>query len=83
MGIIEALFVLIIVGVVLWLVTTYIPMPQPFKVVIMVLGALFAIYMLLAALGFVSPRWRADATSTRSNLCQLDPGPRATLQLAA
>ena len=36
MDIVHVLVVLVIVGVVLWLVQTYIPMPQPIKVVITV-----------------------------------------------
>ncbi len=48
---IEALIVLVIVGVILWFVTTYLPMPAPFKTGILVLGAIFCLIYVLQVLG--------------------------------
>lgn len=51
MPIINVLLVLIVVGVVLWLVTTYIPMPPPIKTVITVVLVLFLCLWLLSLFG--------------------------------
>ena len=51
MDLISLLIALIVVGVVLWLVTTYIPMPAPFKTVIMVVAVLVLCIWLLQAFG--------------------------------
>jgi hypothetical protein len=44
--------VLIVLGTIAWLVQGYKPLPAPFKVVIQALILLFAIWVLLAAVGF-------------------------------
>ncbi len=48
---IEALIVLVVVGVILFFVTTYIPMPPPFKSAILILGAIFCLIYILQVLG--------------------------------
>ena len=57
MDIISLIVVLAVLGLVFWLVTTYIPMPQPVKTVITVLAVvIFCIFLLqwagLTHLGF-------------------------------
>jgi hypothetical protein len=51
--IIQVLFVLVIVGVVLWLVQTYIPMAPPIKTVITVVVILFLCIWLLRLSGLM------------------------------
>ena len=57
MDIIQLLVVLIIVGVVLWLVQTYIPMAPPVKTIITVVVILFLCLWLLRAFGLIGT-WR-------------------------
>jgi len=44
-----------ILGVIAYLIETYLPMPAPFKIVMRVIIVLFAIFLLLNALGWVNP----------------------------
>ncbi len=53
-GIVEVLVVLVIVGVVWWLVTTYIPMPAPIKTVITVVAVLLLCLWLLNYFGITN-----------------------------
>jgi len=53
MSLIGILVVLVVVGVCLWLVQTYIPMPQPIKTVITVVVVLFLVVWLLNAFGLM------------------------------
>jgi hypothetical protein len=55
MPLLTVLFVLVIVGLVLYLVETYIPMSPPIKTVIRVLVVLFLCVWLLQLVGFVGP----------------------------
>ena len=56
MDIIQILVVLIVVGVVLWLVQTYIPMAQPIKTIITVVVVLFLCLWLLQLFGIFGAR---------------------------
>jgi hypothetical protein len=47
MGLIQLLLVLVVIGVVLWLIETYLPLSPPIKVIIRVLVVLFLILWLL------------------------------------
>lgn len=49
MGLIELLVVLAIVGVIVWLLTTYVPMPSPIRTVIVVIAALACLLYALRA----------------------------------
>lgn len=51
MDLISLLVVVIVIGVVLWLIQTYVPMPAPFKTLVMVILALVACVWLLQAAG--------------------------------
>jgi len=51
MDIIQVLIFLIVIGVIWYLVTTYIPMPQPIKTVITVIAVLALCIFLLQAFG--------------------------------
>jgi len=51
MSLLGLLLVLIVIGVILWFVETYIPMPQPIKIVIYVIVLIFVIILLFQALG--------------------------------
>jgi hypothetical protein len=53
---IQLLFLLVIVGVVLYLVETYIPMSPPIKIVIRVVVVLALVYYLLQAFGLMGGR---------------------------
>ncbi len=56
MDLISLLVVVIVIGVVLWLIQNYVPMPAPFKTVVMVLLALIACVWLLQAAGLAHLR---------------------------
>lgn len=51
---IQVIVVLVIVGVCLWLLNTYVPMAAPIKTIINVLVVLFLILWLLSAFGIFS-----------------------------
>lgn len=51
MDLITLMFTLAVVGVVWWLVTTYIPMPAPIKTVITVIAVLALCMLLLSLTG--------------------------------
>lgn len=48
------LIVLIVIGLVIWLVTTYIPLDPAIKKIIQVAGILIALFYLLNALGLTT-----------------------------
>ena len=52
-GLILPLIVFIIIGVCLWLVETYIPMAQPFKIVLRIVVVLILVVWLLRSFGLV------------------------------
>jgi len=52
-GFILPLIVFVIVGLCLWLVETYVPMAQPFKVVLRVVVVLILVLWLLRSFGLV------------------------------
>jgi prepilin-type N-terminal cleavage/methylation domain-containing protein len=54
MTMIEVLVVLVILGLVLWLIETQLPLSAPIKMVIRVLVVLFIIIWLLSLIGVVS-----------------------------
>jgi uncharacterized membrane protein len=56
MDLIQLLVVLVVVGVVLWLINTYVPMQAPFKTIINIIVVLFVCIWLLNAFGIMSPR---------------------------
>lgn len=51
MGLIELLVLLALIGFVIYLITTYIPMPQPFKLGIIVLGCLIVLLVIIRVFG--------------------------------
>lgn len=51
MGILELIFVIAILGLLVWLITTLIPMPDQFKQVIFVLAAIAVLIYILQAFG--------------------------------
>jgi hypothetical protein len=53
MSLITVIVVLIVVGVVLWLVNTYIPMAQPIKTILNVVVILCVVLWLLSAFGLI------------------------------
>ena len=55
MSLIYLVIVLVILGLALYLIETYIPMAQPFRIVIRVVVVLFVVIWLLQALGVVGP----------------------------
>ncbi len=50
-GMLKALLILALVGFVVWLIITYIPMPDLFKKVLMVVLAVLVILWLISAIG--------------------------------
>lgn len=55
MSLIGLLIILIVIGVALYLVETYIPLSPPIKVVIRVIGVLVLVLWLLQVFGIVGP----------------------------
>lgn len=53
MSLLGLLLVLVLLGVLAWALTTYIPMPQPIKGLIVVVCTLVAILFVLSAFGVV------------------------------
>lgn len=52
---------LALVGLLVWLITTYVPMPAPFRTIIIVIAIVFLILYLIGALGISDipiPRFR-------------------------
>ena len=54
MTIINLFLVLVIIGVVLWAITTFIPMPQAIKNLILIVGVIIAVIYVLSAFGIIS-----------------------------
>lgn len=57
MGLIQIIIVLIVIGVLLWLVNTYIPMAPPIKTIINIVAILFVCLWLLSMFGVFSSNW--------------------------
>jgi hypothetical protein len=53
MGLIQVIVVLVIVGVLLWLVQTYIPLAPPIKTIITVVVILFVVLWILSVFGIL------------------------------
>jgi hypothetical protein len=51
MPILNLLLVLAVFGFLLWLITTYIPMPDPIKKIIVVIAVVFLVIWLLSSIG--------------------------------
>ena len=56
MDIITFIIVLALVGLLLWLVVTYVPMPQPYRTAVIVLVVILIIVWALRVLGVAVPR---------------------------
>lgn len=54
MGLITIVVVLVIVGVIMWLINTYIPMASPIKTILNIVVVLAVIIWLLSAFGLIS-----------------------------
>jgi uncharacterized protein YhhL (DUF1145 family) len=51
MGLIEFILLCVVVGLVVWAVNTFLPLPQPIKTIIMVAAVVVLIFILLRAMG--------------------------------
>ncbi len=51
MGLIEMIMTIAVVGLVVWAITTLIPMPQPFKSAIYVLSVVGLAFYIISAIG--------------------------------
>lgn len=49
----ELLITIALLGFIAWLVVTYVPMVEPFRIIFMIIVALFALIILLNAVGYV------------------------------
>jgi hypothetical protein len=54
-GLLQLIVVLVVLGLVWWLVTTYVPLPQPVKTIITVLAVLVLCLYLLSFAGLIGP----------------------------
>lgn len=55
---IHVIIVIVIVGLILWIVNSYVPMPPPIKTVLNVAVAIIILLWLLSILGAFSVPWR-------------------------
>jgi len=58
MGIIEFIVIALILGVIVWLIQTYAPIPGQFKTIILWAAIIVLIVILLNALGIVGKDWQ-------------------------
>lgn len=78
-SLVEFLIYIAIIGVILWAIVTYIPMPPPFKAVIIVVGAIIALLLLLKAVGSAdllsrhAPCSTVESFSLPENYCHGQP----------
>ena len=56
---IELLIALVVLGLIVWFVETYIPMAEPFKVGVRILAAIIVLVMILSLFGYVDLPMRA------------------------
>jgi len=56
MDLIQLIVLLVVVGVILWLINTYVPMQPPFKTIINIVVILVLCLWLLSAFGITSMR---------------------------
>lgn len=61
----QALIWIALVGVVVYLVETYLPMAPPFKLVFRIVAVVVALYMLMSVIG-APPGFRGDVRDDRS-----------------
>ncbi len=54
MGLIEMILVIALAGLLVWAITTLIPMPAQFKTAIMVLTVVFIVFYILQGFGLIS-----------------------------
>jgi hypothetical protein len=50
-GLVQLILAIAVIGLIVWIITTYIPMPPIFKTVIYVICAIVAVLLLLRLLG--------------------------------
>jgi hypothetical protein len=55
MPILQLIVLVVVLGLVWWLLTTYVPLPQPVKTVVTVLAVLLMIALLLSWAGLIGP----------------------------
>jgi hypothetical protein len=55
MDLIQLLIVLVVVGLLLWLVTSVVPLPQPVRTIVVVVVTLVACFWLLSWAGLTHP----------------------------
>ena len=53
MSIISLLVILIVIGIILWAITTYLPMPRAIKNIILIVGIAIALLYVLSAFGLI------------------------------
>ncbi len=53
MGVLQLLVLIIVIGVLVWLVETYIPMAPPFKSIVRVVAIVCVVLLLLSAFGIL------------------------------
>ncbi|MBN2509253.1 MAG: hypothetical protein JXB03_03210 [Spirochaetales bacterium] len=58
MPLIELLVVLIVLGVALWLINSYVPMQANIKTIVNVVVVIVAVLLVLSAFGIIGSPWR-------------------------
>lgn len=54
MGILSLLIIIVVIGIAVWLINAYIPLPPPFKKLILIVGIIAAILIVLNAFGVLN-----------------------------
>lgn len=52
MGLIEFILLVVVIGLIVWVVNTYLPIPEPLKTIILVVAVVVVLVVLIRALGF-------------------------------
>lgn len=55
MGLIEFILIAVVIGLIVWVVTTYLPLPAPFPTIILVVAVVVLLLVLVRAMGFDMP----------------------------
>lgn len=54
MGILHLLLIIVVIGVVVWLINAYVPIPPQFKKLVLIVGIIAAILIVLSAFGVLN-----------------------------
>lgn len=53
MSLVSLIVIIAVIGLFVWLITAYVPMPQPFKTAILIVALLVVVLLILSAFGIL------------------------------